>query len=82
MDKSDIMPDYKTRLQELTQLLQLQMPQYATVKESGPDHEKTFVVELSTGVITVEGKGKSKKSAEQDAAKNAFRMLERECNRN
>jgi ribonuclease III len=82
MDKANIIPDYKTRLQELIQLRQIQMPQYATVKETGPDHEKTFVVELTAGAITVEGRGKSKKTAEQDAAKNAFQILEKECRQN
>jgi dsRNA-specific ribonuclease len=82
MDKSNVIPDYKTRLQELTQFRQIRMPQYATVKETGPDHGKTFIVELSTGEITVEGEGKSKKAAEQDAAEKAFRILENQCGQN
>jgi ribonuclease III len=82
MDMDNVAADYKTRLQELIQLKQLGTPKYTTVGETGPDHDKTFAVNLSTGSLTVEGKGKSKKIAEQNAAQKALAILTKECNQN
>ena len=46
---------------------------YNTVSESGPDHNKTFTVEVNIGGITLgSGSGKSKSKAEQEAAKDAL----------
>ena len=46
---------------------------YSTVSESGPDHDKTFTVEVSIGSrILGRGTGKSKAKAEQDAARKAL----------
>ena len=65
--------DYKTRLQELFQKTTLTPLKYTTTDTSGPDHAKTFVVELShDGLVIGHGTGKSKKDAEQAAAKMAF----------
>jgi ribonuclease-3 len=48
------------------------------VDEEGPDHEKTFFVELSVQKLPLtSGKGKSKKEAEQDAAEQFLKTLER-----
>lgn len=70
--------DYKSRLQELVQTRQGEMPLYDIIQESGPDHDKTFSVQLTVlGMITT-GEGKSKKLAEQDAARKAFELLEKE----
>jgi ribonuclease-3 len=68
--------DYKTVLQEILQERHKAPPQYNTVAETGPDHEKTFVVEARFGdQILGVGSGKSKKEAEQAAAKEALDSL-------
>lgn len=71
----DIVGDYKSRLQELAQTRQKTVPSYRVVEESGPDHDKTFCVELILNGISAQGIGKSKKLAEQDAARKALEML-------
>ncbi len=69
--------DYKTVLQERAQTLFKTVPKYRLVKEMGPDHDKTFEVNLLIkGEILGVGKGKSKKAAEQNAAKRALSALE------
>lgn len=68
--------DYKSRFQELVQATLKSSPEYIIISESGPDHDKTFEVELSVGEIRTRGKGKSKKAAEQEAAKRALKMME------
>ncbi|MFZ7124918.1 MAG: ribonuclease III [Desulfobacterales bacterium] len=68
--------DYKSRLQELAQTQQKIVPSYRVIKESGPDHDKTFDVELTLDGISTTGTGKSKKLAEQEAAREALRILE------
>jgi len=68
--------DYKSRLQELAQLTYRVTPQYKVVKESGPDHDKVFNVRLAINDLVAEGRGKSKKSAEQDAARQALELME------
>ena len=68
--------DYKTTLQELVQQKKNQVLSYALVEESGPDHDKHFVVRVSlNGAAVGTGEGKSKKRAEQDAARNAIEKL-------
>ena len=70
------LPDYKTRLQEVTQRLFRAMPVYAVVEESGPDHEKRFVSEITVaGVRRGRGEGRTKKAAEQEAAMQALAAL-------
>lgn len=69
--------DYKTRLQELLQEKKRKIPQYLLSHEEGPDHSKTFHVTLNLeGEKIAQGSGKSKKQAEQDAAKNALELYE------
>jgi ribonuclease-3 len=68
--------DYKSRLQEAVQSTIREIPQYRVVNESGPDHEKIFTVSMSVGKIQTQGTGKSKKSAEQDAARSGLELLE------
>jgi ribonuclease-3 len=68
--------DYKSELQEYTQNKFGCVPTYTVVRERGPDHEKIFEVELTIrrqmqGV----GAGKSKKEAEQDAARKVLAVL-------
>jgi ribonuclease III len=72
----DEVNDYKTALQERTQALGLAMPRYLIAKENGPDHAKTFVVEVRVGPdVTSRGEGPSKKSAGQMAAKAVLEQL-------
>ena len=70
--------DYKTRLQEISQMLFHAPPQYRIVAETGPDHEKRFVTEIAVGgkVLAI-GEGKSKKQSEQEAAKRALGELQK-----
>ena len=68
--------DYKTMLQELVQQKKNQTISYQLVGESGPDHNKHFVVELwVNGQPVSTGEGTSKKRAEQNAAKSAVEQL-------
>ncbi len=68
--------DYKTALQERTQALGLPMPRYLIAKENGPEHAKTFIVEVRVGSeVTSRGEGPSKKSAGQMAAKAVLEHL-------
>jgi ribonuclease-3 len=68
--------DYKTALQELVQRKKNQVLTYALIGESGPDHDKQFVVEVSlNGEKVGQGSGRSKKRAEQDAARAAMEKL-------
>ncbi|HCU23414.1 MAG TPA: ribonuclease III [Deltaproteobacteria bacterium] len=70
--------DYKTHLQEHAQLLFKAIPKYKLVKESGPDHDKTFEINLLIrGQVLGVGTGKSKKDAEQSAAKSALEAIEK-----
>jgi ribonuclease-3 len=70
--------DYKTTLQETAQGLGLPLPEYRVVEESGPDHEKAFIVELLwDGVAFSQGSGASKREAQRKAAKEALRKLGR-----
>lgn len=72
--------DYKTALQELVQNRYRAIPQYVLVGEYGPDHEKIFEMKLTVAdIIITSGKGKSKKEAEQQAAKTALEQLQGEA---
>ena len=64
--------DYKTALQEMAQGSGLPLPEYSVVDEVGPDHDKTFVVEVKVGRLVARGEGSSKKEAQQQAAKHAL----------
>lgn len=68
--------DYKTLLQEVVQKHPEEAVEYILVDESGPDHNKAFTVEvhLNSNVIG-KGEGKSKKFAEQAAAREALRLM-------
>ncbi len=68
--------DYKTILQEIVQKNPEEKVDYFLIGESGPDHDKAFTVQvkLNTNVIG-EGTGKSKKQAEQMAAKEALELM-------
>ena len=68
--------DYKSELQEFVQSRHYPGPVYTLYDESGPDHDKTFGIQLETCGIRTRGVGKSKKAAEQDAAKIALQILQ------
>jgi ribonuclease III len=71
-----IFRDYKTAAQEKCQNLFKNIPKYTLIGESGPDHNKVFEVNFSiANIITTTGTGKSKKEAEQQAAKKALEYL-------
>lgn len=68
--------DYKTELQEVVQKNPDEHLAYVLVAESGPDHNKTFEIELhlNSNIIGT-GKGHSKRAAEQNAAKAALELM-------
>ena len=72
----DCFKDYKTTLQEIIQRNPEESVTYTLIGESGPDHDKYFTVEvhLNSNVIGT-GSGKSKKQAEQMAAKQALQLM-------
>jgi len=61
--------EYKTILQEIFQKKYKKVPKYNILKEEGPEHKKIFFCEIRSNKIGVIGKGKSKKDAENNAAK-------------
>lgn len=68
--------DYKTTLQEIIQQNPEEHLEYVLTGESGPDHNKQFAVEvhLNSNVIGT-GRGRSKKEAEQQAAREALKLM-------
>ena len=71
--------DSKTILQEIVQASDLGELSYQLVKEEGPDHNKSFFVEVKIGDRTFGiGKGRTKKAAEQKAAYEAILKLKKE----
>jgi ribonuclease-3 len=69
--------DYKTRLQEISQMLFRAPPSYHLVSESGPDHAKRFITSITLGgKILGKGEGRSKKQSEQEAARKALSELQ------
>ncbi|GEL66307.1 ribonuclease III [Marinilactibacillus psychrotolerans] len=70
--------DHKTALQELLQKNGVVTIEYQVIKEIGPDHDRKFVVEVFVeGDSLGTGKGRSKKGAEQEAARVALQTLEK-----
>ena len=71
--------DYKTTLQELVQRKPGNAITYRLVRESGPDHCRLFEMEVSIGGVPAgQGEGRTKKVAEQQAAKAAIESLKAE----
>jgi len=75
-NKSNLLHDYKSALQELVQKNKGELLSYEIVGESGPDHDKRFEcnVKINSNVIAC-GIGRSKKDAEQEAAKKALELM-------
>jgi len=68
--------NYKSQLLEYAQANKLAIPVYQIVSEEGPHHDKTFIAEVIIGEkVLGEGKGKSKKEAEQNAAQVALKKV-------
>ncbi len=71
-----VVTDFKSRLQEFLQGQTQSPPSYHLVETAGPDHDRTFVVEVrSEGETLAQGIGKNKKSAEAEAARLALEKL-------
>jgi ribonuclease-3 len=68
--------DYKSRLQERVQSIFHEVPRYQVVDTSGPDHDKSFRVRMTVADLAAEGDGKSKKMAEQEAAREGLALLD------
>ena len=72
-----VLKDYKSKLQEKTQSVSKLTPTYVLVETSGPDHTKTFEIEVRLDdQVLGRARGLSKKQAEQNAAKVALEYLE------
>ncbi|MBI2852153.1 MAG: ribonuclease III [Chloroflexi bacterium] len=68
--------DYKSALQELIQASEQQTPSYHVKEVTGPEHDRVFTVEVSVGGRMLgSGSGKSKKTAEEEAARSALAGL-------
>lgn len=68
--------DYKTSFQERAQAQARKTPSYRIIKEEGHEHDKTFVAQALVGDLVIgQGSGKSKKEAEQSAAKDSLENL-------
>ena len=68
--------DYKSALQETAQSLKLPPPRYVIIAEEGPEHSKTFTVEVRVGKDWIsQAQGLSKKSAGQKAAQQVLQQL-------
>ena len=76
LDEGHVVADYKTALQELVQRRGEVAIRYELVGETGPDHNKTFTFSVSVDGETIgEGSGKTKKEAEQMAARRALESM-------
>ena len=75
LESAVIYKDFKSYLQEITQRIFKVIPSYVLVKSEGPDHDKTFTVECRVKELRTVASGKSKKSAEQQAAKEMLKAL-------
>ena len=81
---TDIQPaitNFKSALQELAQSRQLPQPRYSIIRERGPEHSKTFTVEVRVGADwAAQAEGRTKKIAAQRAARGVYeRMRESEA---
>lgn len=73
----DMLDNYKSMLLEYAQAERMKIPRYKLISESGPGHDKTFEVEVLVDDQPMgKGSGKSKKSAEQRAARSALKKMQ------
>ena len=74
--KSETYKDNKSLLQEIAQSRYKATPLYNLISESGPDHDKEFIMQVMIGDKKYgEGRGKSKQTSQEDAAKNTLEMI-------
>ncbi|HBB72264.1 MAG TPA: ribonuclease III [Ruminococcus sp.] len=74
--RTPVFRDFKTVLQEVVQMNPEEKVEYVLIGEEGPDHNKRFVVEVCLNDQVIgKGKGRSKKEAEQLAAKEALELM-------
>jgi ribonuclease-3 len=80
-EEGSLFRDYKSVLQELAQREGWGLPEYKVTKEDGPDHRKVFWVQVRVGKslrkTRTDGMGKTKKEAEQRAARQALQFLKK-----
>ncbi len=75
--RSKVGLDHKTRLQELLQARCGRPPRYLLAQAEGPDHERVYTVEVvAEGRVIGRGSGRTKKAAEQEAAREALGGLD------
>ncbi|MBQ5312198.1 MAG: ribonuclease III, partial [Oscillospiraceae bacterium] len=75
-DSVKSLQDYKTVLQEIIQKNPEERVEYVLKNETGPDHDRRFEVDVVlNGSVIGEGTGHSKKQAEQQAAKEALKLM-------
>jgi ribonuclease-3 len=74
--------DYKSVLQEKLQALGWKLPEYRVIQETGPEHEKIFISQVTAGKglkkFRQSGQGRTKKESEQRAAQNLLGLLAEE----
>ncbi len=71
--------DHKTQLQEMTQYLFKELPEYTLLKVEGPPHQPSFIVQVSINSdVYAQAVGRSKKEAEQSAAMIACKKIREE----
>jgi ribonuclease-3 len=71
-----VLTNFKSALQELAQARKLPHPRYVLVREKGPEHSKTFTVEVRVGPdLTAQAEGRTKKIAAQRAARGVYERL-------
>jgi ribonuclease-3 len=74
--QNDVLADHKSRFQEIVQKNHQTVPEYRVVRQVGPDHDKRFLVEVRVqGKKLGEGWGTRKKTAENEAARNALERM-------
>lgn len=80
LDPNEVIKDNKTQLQEYLQSKQVSLPEYSVVEISGKDHAQTFLVscEIKELKVRAVGKGRSRRIAEQEAAKLILENLKNE----
>lgn len=79
--KTNSYKDAKTMLQQLCQRDFGRLPEYILISETGPDHDKTFEVEVNVcGKFSTKGTGRTKKKAEKEAACTAIRIYNQKIN--
>ncbi len=68
--------NFKSQLLEFVQRQKWELPRYSVVREEGPEHDRIFTVQVAVGeTVLGAGKGRNKKSAEQEAARIALERI-------